>query len=564
MTHARLEAEKPRAANLQTALSRAQQLRACGDPDAFVAAANIVHAAIEADKSAGAEPVPLATLAALRAAADADRKAQEDYVRAMVRRRLGEPEVVLLGRLDPTSVVRLAAAAATRGPNPCRCSNRGPCRHEPPQHVLSETLALAAALFDISQRLAADAARRVEVCATLHAAQDDFEVGLARRCAVLAAHRSEGTTAAAIVTARDDPPAAGDAAAGTSDVLAQVLALTRSELAPFDAAHAAMTASAATAESLHELVRPLAMECEASWRRWQDRLSVPGAMTLLQAVEVERLLSAIGRCHLVQPLRAMGLETGAQLLKASEGLLLRKLTAMPTTAEQPTTVTFADVRTLKLAAASLEAGMGLPAWLAVGGTVDDLAESADARRWSVKAVKQYWEGRSGDGRCAAAAAVQCTALGITGAVLLSLTNEDIGAQLDLGEGVHTIELAQEFAVSVAALRLHGDAAAAAGAHGGPTTGGSAGATGSNVASPLANVAATDARLGAAVMQALLDERDVASGAPRPPPPQFPLSYLRRCTHGFDAAHEIGTGSFSTVCVVSVHRGSVRLLFGVVG
>jgi hypothetical protein len=62
------------------------------------------------------------------------------------------------------------------------------------------------------------------------------------------------------------------------------------------------------------------------------------------------------------------------------------------------------------------------------------------------------------------------------------------------------------------------------------------------------VAAEDARLGAAVVQALLDHVDVKSGAPRPPPPQFPLAYLQRCTHGFDAAHEIGTGGFSTVCV----------------
>jgi hypothetical protein len=65
---------------------------------------------------------------------------------------------------------------------------------------------------------------------------------------------------------------------------------------------------------------------------------------------------------------------------------------------------------------------------------------------------------------------------------------------------------------------------------------------------LVGVAAEDARLGAAVVQVLLDHEDVKSGAPRPPLPQFPLAYLRRYKHGFDAVHEIGSGGFSTVCV----------------
>jgi hypothetical protein len=263
------------------------------------------------------------------------------------------------------------------------------------------------------------------------------------------------------------------------------------------------------------------------------------------------LLVQLGRCRLVQPLRSAGLDTGAMLLQAHEAVLLR----VPS-------VTFADARTLKLAAAALEAGAGVPAWLNGGGGGGSGVENAAKRprAWSANEVAQHLR----DARGQTAAAAQCLSLGVTGAVLLSLSAEDVALHLvgGVGSAAEAIRSGRELVAAVADLRradaataaasVSGDGGVGVGRGSGGDVGGVVDQEGRNLSSgsaaALAEVAAEDARLGAAVVQALLDHVDVKSGARRPPPPQFPLAYLRRCTHGFDAAHEIGTGGFSTVCV----------------
>jgi hypothetical protein len=306
------------------------------------------------------------------------------------------------------------------------------------------------------------------------------------------------------------------------------------------------SARAVAAQSLHRLAQAAAAECAARRRRWADLVTKPGALQQFGAAEVEVLLVQLGRCRLVEPLRAVGLNTGTMLLQTPEAALLR----VPS-------VTFVDARTLKLAAAALEAGAGVPAWLTGGsggggngGCVEN--PSRRPRAWSAKEVAQHLR----DARGQPAAAAQCESLGMTGAVLLSLSAEEVHLhQVGGGDSAgEAIRLGQELVGVVADLKRADTAGCVADSGGGRGSGAGAGGVASNPSSSsgsaaaLAEVAAEDARLGAAVVQALLDHVDVKSGAPRPPPPQFPLSYLRRCTHGFDAAHEIGTGGFSTVCV----------------
>ena len=136
------------------------------------------------------------------------------------------------------------------------------------------------------------------------------------------------------------------------------------------------------------------------------------------------------------------------------------------------------------------------------------------------------------------AAAECRRLGITGAVLASLRPEDIDTHLHLGDGADGVRAGVKFAEAVRVL-LHGGAEDQAALNGGPR----------------AVVAAEDARLGAAVVQALLDCNSGGAATSRgggngggggANAAEFPMAYLSRCTHGFDKAHEIGAGGFSTV------------------
>ena len=60
-----------------------------------------------------------------------------------------------------------------------------------------------------------------------------------------------------------------------------------------------------------------------------------------------------------------------------------------------------------------------------------------------------------------------------------------------------------------------------------------------VPAPAAQVVADAGRLSAAMVQAL-------AGGGDGEPAEFPLDYLRRCTHGFHAAHLEGEGAFGSV------------------
>jgi serine/threonine protein kinase len=237
---------------------------------------------------------------------------------------------------------------------------------------------------------------------------------------------------------------------------------------------------------------------EAKCRRWMDVLGKPGAVGRLEETDLEPLLVTLGRCHWIDAFVKHGLTVG-MLAGITDGMLRQVVQGARLSR-------FGDVRCFTLAIKALEAGVGLlPALNAVGGP------DARVEEWSIETVAAHFESKS-----MREAAKQCRELGISGLALLSMERDDVFQHLQLPGG---LPAALAFEEVVGKLRA---------------------ATASPLAHPVSvgRAAAVAAeRLSTAVVDAL-----VLGGNPT----EFPMHYLRRCTHGFDELHLIGTGAFGRV------------------
>lgn len=481
--------EQPRAAQLQEVMN--------GTATSF----SQLRAAIEAAEEPG-EYKPLADgpLAKVVVQARDVLASRKKAVEHLLMRRLGSDVATpLLTRLEEVHIDSLDHVARSVSPWTCKCKPApffAPL-HEAPQEVLREAKALAKALDDLTAELGLNAAATKKDADTVREKQSRFEKEIVLQCkkAGPAQRLTEQSTKT------------------LAQLQASIVHLTQQNVRRLATLAEEAASRLEVSSTLGERAKSVSEQCLSDWHSWQDRLTVRDSVLSFGHDALERFLVTMGRCWWVEPLKASGVD-GATLVRATETALLGVLSA----ADPP--ASFADVRSLKLAVDSLQAGAGLPAWLASGGTVDDPDDGA-VRKWSAIAVKKHLDSNGLE-----TLATQCNQLGITGAVLLSLSDEERDMRVPPGHGAKGLQLSAAFGAAVRELKKldSGDGAS-------PSSASSAGSV----------TAAVDARLSHHVVQALCAETAV-------PPVEFPIEYIRRCTHGFDDAHEIGSGSFGSVYV----------------
>ena len=478
--------ERPRAAQLQEVMNEA------------TTSISQLSAAVEAALQ-GYKPLADGTLAKVVAQAMKVGASRTNAVEHLLRRRLGSDMVApWLARLENVHYDALDRVARSVSPWTCKCKpapSFAPL-HEAPQEVLREAKALAKALDELTAELGLDAAATKKDADTVREKQNLFEVEIVQQCQ--SAGLAQRLTEQSIKT--------------LAQLQTSIVRLTRDNVSRLALLADQAACRLEVSSALGELAQGVSQQCLSKWRSWQDRLTVRDSVLSFDHDALERFLVTMGRCWWVEPLKVAGVN-GATLVRATETALLGVLSA----ADPP--ATFADVRSLKLAVDSLQAGAGLPAWLASGGTVDDPKDGA-VRAWSAIAVQKHLHSIGLE-----SLATQCERLGITGAVLLSLSDEERDMRVPPGRGAKGLELSAAFCAAVLELKkLDSGAGASPSSSAGRVT------------------AAVDARLSRHVVEALCAETAVA-------PAEFPIEYIRRCTHGFDDAHKIGRGAFGSVYVL---------------
>ena len=161
-----------------------------------------------------------------------------------------------------------------------------------------------------------------------------------------------------------------------------------------------------------------------------NQVCVANCLQSFSPDEMQHLLIALGRCDWTKAFADNGV-TAAMLPRVSESMISGMVKPLANGGAPGNGASFGDIRSFCLAVKGLEAGEGLPDATVLAGGTDDATRPVDM--WSVTAVARHFEGRAQEskeedqGRVAA----QCRALGISGAVLLSMSGEDIGSQMQL-------------------------------------------------------------------------------------------------------------------------------------
>ena len=238
---------------------------------------------------------------------------------------------------------------------------------------------------------------------------------------------------------------------------------------------------------------------EVEWRRWEDRLGAPDALSSLEEEDLSTLLAMLGRCRWIEPFKAHGITVG--MLKT---LTAAELAHVLAGAEGSR---FGDMRDFTLALQHIDAIGGLPPPIAAR---DAACADAAVPLWSPAQVAAHFS----DERGMPTAAEQCLAHAMSGRVLLSMDHNDIFTQLKLPEGIAEH---RKFETAIADLKAHEvTRLPAVGPH----------------------VAETTNILSAAMAQALTNEDSA--------PTEFPLAFVRRFTRGFNDSHLEGKGGFGCV------------------
>ncbi len=157
----------------------------------------------------------------------------------------------------------------------------------------------------------------------------------------------------------------------------------------------------------------------AGWHAFQDKLSSADCLRQLSERELDYLLVALGRCGWAGSFRRHGVSASV-LPRVPESMVSGIVQDVPGTR-------FGDVRAFCLSLKQLEAGAGLPDATVLAGGTDDTRQPVEL--WSVQAVCSHFESKENEEM---QVSDQLKALGITGAVLLSLNMEDIGSHMKLG------------------------------------------------------------------------------------------------------------------------------------
>lgn len=250
--------------------------------------------------------------------------------------------------------------------------------------------------------------------------------------------------------------------------------------------------------TISESVYVRSASAEGEWKRWLKKLGTPHAVAQLNDDEFTLLMITLGRCHWIKCFAEHKIT--AKILAGVTDDMLRQVL------EGADRASFGEIREFVLAVQALEGGRGLFPKIAES----DGETNRPLEEWSFEAVAKHFESLN-----MKVAADRCRNLQINGRVLLSISRDDIFRHLALPGGVEGA-LAFETAVS----ELRGWTAKL-----GPDP--------RSVASH--NV--TDERLSVTMVEAL------AGGGQ---PAEFPLEYIRRCTHDFSDAHLIGEGTYARV------------------
>ena len=431
-------------------------------------------------------------LYAAMVAAEAAVDGQTAAVEAMLCQRLGHDVVAEhlchLSADEYEGLVPICAVSA-RLLSRCTCGGR---LHDAPQQVLAEIREVAEALQSAASHAAGVIAR-----------QTDKVGALARRLPVLkvevdalrqAKEEAEQQLMAAIA-------ASETAHAAHTDLEARA----RAHDAQLGAERDIAVELAARNVHLDALCRH-ATERQAAhetwWRKWQNKIGVVDALSEFDDDDVEPLLVILGRCSWIGAFAQQGV-AASMLKQLTEAELLLVVNGAPQSC-------FGDARSFILAIQHIDAGRGLPSTaLEAQADIPD-ADMYPIEHWSVDAVAAHF-----DGLDLQAAAEQCRTHGISGEVLLSMDRNDVFSQLRFADGIAGH---RAFEAAIAELQATGAAAAAA----------------------VVGKASAPSQLSAAMIRVLVSDGE---------PTEFPLDYVRRCTHGFSESHLEGAGSFG-----SVYRG----------
>lgn len=242
---------------------------------------------------------------------------------------------------------------------------------------------------------------------------------------------------------------------------------------------------------------------ETQWRRWSDKVGAADALSAFEPGDVKTLLIVLGRCGWIDAFDRYGFTP--EMLKT---LTVPELQLIVAGCDG---TGFGAVWSFVLTIQHIDRVGGLPRTAAAAGAhANPAADPAgdSVQLWSPETVAAHVTAAG-----MAEAAEQCLANRVSGDVLLSMQRADIFAQLKLASGAEY----HQFEKIVVVLRAREAALP--------------------VAAPAAQVAADAGRLSAAMVQALAGEGE---------PAEFPLDFLRRCTHGFNDSHLEGQGAFGSV------------------
>jgi len=379
----------------------------------------------------------------------------------------------LVGALDRAEVATI-----------CTCANE---RHEPMRAVVGEMTAGRDVLQQTADAAAAVLALKVEITQALNdeTPQKEAERDAARR--VLGeANERELATRAAHQHALELQRAAVEADATATAVLETHMTACDEAATDLDGhriRHGHFTA-------VHELVRDAHALKSTQLRGAEDRIGAPNALATFTSADVNHLLIELGVCCYIEPFAQHGV--GPQQLVQSEAALQRIVA-------DSDMASFGDVRRFKKALERIERGDGLPP------EANAAEPEGPAATWTIAAVRTWLEARG-----LAAAAAACAEARVSGAVLLSMNQEDVYSKVQL-PGVDDYRHLEE---AINELRQRESALPAA---------------------------APDATPDVEVLSEAVT-RAMTGGEPCP----FPLPYLRRCTNGFAESRLVGEGSFGEV------------------
>jgi serine/threonine protein kinase len=231
-----------------------------------------------------------------------------------------------------------------------------------------------------------------------------------------------------------------------------------------------------------------------AWEAWQDTIASSNALENLDDNGgLGNLLANLGYCEWTAAFETRGL-TLEVLPSLGEAMLCD---AVKNSGKN----TFGSVRRFNLAIQQIQRGDGLPQWCAPGGDVSaSVSQPRPVQIWTPEEASAHLEKSE-----ASAAAAVVAQLGVSGDVLLSLTQDDFVREL----GLRDIALWRRLETCITQLQQQ----------------------------------QIEGSSSDAVVAASKDVVDALRGGD---PCQFPISFLRKCTNGFMEARVEGEGAFGKV------------------